>query len=85
MKKLEYSTYTTNFLNGLNLDEYLFLFWNGFSSKIKILIISAITPPNLLGILRKIAYANKKYHSGWMWIGVTIGLAEMKFSGSFEI
>jgi hypothetical protein len=24
----------------------------------------AITPPNLLGIARKIAYANKKYHSG---------------------
>jgi hypothetical protein len=24
----------------------------------------AITPPNLLGIERKIAYANKKYHSG---------------------
>lgn len=23
-----------------------------------------ITPPNLLGILRRIAYANKKYHSG---------------------
>jgi hypothetical protein len=22
------------------------------------------TPPNLLGIERKIAYANKKYHSG---------------------
>lgn len=25
---------------------------------------SAITPPSLLGIDRKIAYANKKYHSG---------------------
>jgi len=24
----------------------------------------ARTPPNLLGIERKIAYANKKYHSG---------------------
>jgi hypothetical protein len=24
----------------------------------------AITPPNLLGIERRIAYANKKYHSG---------------------
>lgn len=43
---------------------------------------NAITPPNLLGIDRKIAYANKKYHSGWMCGGVTRGLAGMKFSGS---
>jgi hypothetical protein len=26
----------------------------------------ATTPPNLLGMERKIAYANKKYHSGWI-------------------
>jgi hypothetical protein len=31
---------------------------------IKIDNTNAITPPNLLGIDRKIAYANKKYHSG---------------------
>lgn len=42
----------------------------------------AITPPILLGIDRKIAYANKKYHSGWIWTGVTIGFAGKKFSGS---
>ena len=42
----------------------------------------ATTPPSLLGIERKIAYANKKYHSGWIWTGVTIGLAGIKFSGS---
>lgn len=42
----------------------------------------ATTPPNLLGIDRKMAYANRKYHSGWIWIGVTRGLAEIKFSGS---
>lgn len=45
----------------------------------------AIIPPNLLGILRKIAYANRKYHSGWMWMGVLSGLAGIKFSGSVEI
>lgn len=45
----------------------------------------AITPPNLLGIDRKIAYANRKYHSGWMWIGVTIGFAGIKLSGSLNI
>lgn len=45
-------------------------------------ITSAITPPNLFGIERKIAYANKKYHSGWIWAGVTSGLAGIKLSGS---
>jgi hypothetical protein len=42
----------------------------------------ATTPPNLLGIERKIAYAIKKYHSGWMCTGVTRGFAGIKFSGS---
>jgi hypothetical protein len=32
--------------------------------RIKIDINSPITPPNLFGIDRKIAYANRKYHSG---------------------
>jgi len=48
-------------------------------------IAKAITPPNLLGIDRKIAYAIKKYHSGWIWTGVTKGLAGIKFSGSPNI
>jgi hypothetical protein len=33
-------------------------------NKIAIEATNAITPPNLLGIARKIAYANRKYHSG---------------------
>jgi len=45
---------------------------------------SAITPPNFLGIDRRMAYANRKYHSGWMWTGVTSGLAGLNFSGSFR-
>jgi len=53
--------------------------------KIKIDKARAITPPNLLGIARKIAYAIRKYHSGWIWIGVTRGLAGIKFSGSPKI
>lgn len=53
-------------------------------NKIRIDMASAITPPNLLGIERKMAYANKKYHSGWMWIGVTKGLAGVKLSGSLK-
>jgi hypothetical protein len=42
----------------------------------------ARTPPSLLGIERKIAYANRKYHSGCMCKGVDIGLAGIKLSGS---
>jgi len=54
---------------------------------IKIIIerANATTPPSLLGIDRKIAYAIKKYHSGWMCTGVTKGLAGIKFSGSPNI
>jgi hypothetical protein len=43
---------------------------------------SASTPPNLDGIERKITYANKKYHSGWMCNGATNGFAGLKFSTS---
>lgn len=42
----------------------------------------ARTPPSLFGMDRRIAYANRKYHSGLMWAGVTRGLAGMKLSGS---
>lgn len=42
----------------------------------------ASTPPSLLGMDRRMAYANKKYHSGLMWAGVTSGLAGVKLSGS---
>lgn len=43
---------------------------------------SARTPPSLFGIDRKIAYANRKYHSGLMCGGVTSGFAGVKLSGS---
>jgi hypothetical protein len=29
-------------------------------------ITNVITPPSLLGIDRRIAYASRKYHSGWI-------------------
>jgi hypothetical protein len=45
-------------------------------------IASAITPPSLLGIDRRIAYANRKYHSGWICTGVTRGFTGVKLSGS---
>lgn len=42
----------------------------------------ARTPPSLFGMDRRMAYANRKYHSGLIWGGVTSGLAGVKFSGS---
>jgi hypothetical protein len=45
-------------------------------------VTRASTPPSLFGMERKIAYANRKYHSGCMCKGVDIGLAGMKLSGS---
>ena len=42
----------------------------------------ATTPPSLFGIERRMAYAQRKYHSGLICTGVTNGFAGMKFSGS---
>jgi hypothetical protein len=56
----------------------------GRKYRIQILIASATTPPSLLGIERRIAYIGKKYHSGWMCVGVTSGFALIKFSGSIS-
>ena len=57
----------------------------GIINKMAIDRARAITQPNLLGIDRRIAYAKRKYHSGWMWTGVTKGLAGVKLSGSPRI
>lgn len=54
----------------------------GTSIRIRIEERRANTPPSLFGIDRKIAYANKKYHSGLICGGVTRGFAGMKLSGS---
>ena len=48
---------------------------NGSRARIRIDKIRARTPPNLLGMDRRIAYANRKYHSGLMCGGVFSGLA----------
>jgi len=53
--------------------------------KIKIAASKAITPPSLFGIDRRIAYSHRKYHSGWMCLGVIIGFASEKFSGSISM
>jgi len=55
-----------NLKNGLYFDVLILNFLNGRIIIIKIDRRRAITPPNLLGIDRRIAYANRKYHSGWI-------------------
>lgn len=47
----------------------------GMIIKIRIERTRASTPPSLLGIDRRIAYANRKYHSGLIWGGVLSGFA----------
>lgn len=47
----------------------------GIITRTRIDRIRASTPPNLLGMDRRIAYANRKYHSGLIWGGVLSGLA----------
>ena len=53
-------------------------------NKIAMDVARAITTPSLFGIDRRIAYANRKYHSGWICTGVTIGFAGVKLSGSLS-
>lgn len=57
------NTQNINFFTGLNL---LFLddFFNVRTPMITMAATIASTPPSFDGIDRKIAYANKKYHSG---------------------
>lgn len=47
----------------------------GIKIRIRIESTRARTPPSLLGIDRRIAYANRKYHSGLIWGGVLSGFA----------
>ncbi|KAF7644616.1 hypothetical protein LDENG_00218990 [Lucifuga dentata] len=54
----------------------------GMSINTRIEASRAKTPPSLLGIERRMAYAKRKYHSGLMWGGVVSGLAGLKLSGS---
>jgi len=51
-------------IEGLNFELEIVFFFDDRIDKIIILITRAITPPSLFGIARRIAYANRKYHSG---------------------
>ena len=44
-----------------------------------------ITPPSIFGIDRRIPFANRKCHSGWICTGVTSGLTGVKLSGSLKM
>ena len=58
------------------------LWRKGLRKRISTEAARANTPPSLFGIERRMAYANRKYHSGLMCGGVVSGLAGVKFSGS---
>jgi hypothetical protein len=49
----------------------------GSTAKITIAPPRAKTPRSLSGIARRIAYAKRKYHSGTICAGVTIGSASI--------
>jgi len=72
-----------NFFVILNLFDMFFFVTN--TEIIRIEAASAITPPSFDGIDRRITYANRKYHSGWMCRGAIRGLAGLKFSTSPRI
>lgn len=59
------NTQNKTFFMGLN---FLFIefFLKVKTNTTRMAATIASTPPNFDGIDRKIAYANKKYHSGWM-------------------
>lgn len=72
-----------NWVMGRNVRLRCFDVWRmGTTISTRIENKRASTPPSLFGMERRIAYANKKYHSGLMWGGVTSGLAGVKLSGS---
>lgn len=65
-----------SWLSGRNIILCCLAMWSvGIATRMRIDNKRASTPPNLLGTDRRIAYANKKYHSGLMWGGVFRGLA----------
>jgi len=77
---VEISIQYLDFFVGVNLVLLFFFVTNTAITKIE--DARATTPPNFEGIDRRITYANRKYHSGWMCTGATKGFAGLKFSTS---
>ena len=83
MRRLATRSQNRSWENGRNVMVRCLDLWrNGIRRRISTEAASASTPPSLFGIERRMAYANRKYHSGLMCGGVTSGLAGVKFSGS---
>lgn len=69
-------SHSRNWLSGRNAMLCCLDLWSiGIVAKIRMDRRRASTPPNLLGTDRRIAYANRKYHSGLICGGVFSGLA----------
>ena len=65
-----------NWLKGRNIMLHCLDVWSiGINARIRIESSRAKTPPSLLGIDHRIAYANRKYHSGLICGGVLSGFA----------
>lgn len=61
------ATIVQNISCAIGLNEYpvfVLVFENGRMNRISRAIASAITPPSLFGMERRIAYNHRKYHSG---------------------
>ena len=77
-KKSPTRNHVNCFHKGLNtLDLILLVSNHGNKAITPMADTIAITPPNLSGIALSTAYQGKKYHSGTICAGVTIGLAFM--------
>lgn len=71
-----------HWLNGQNVMLCCLHVWsNGINTKIRIEKIRAKILPSLLGLDRRTAYVNKKYHSGLMCEGVLRGLPGCSYLG----
>jgi hypothetical protein len=70
------SAQNRHWLIGRNIRLRCFVVWrSGKAARIRIDSTWATTPPSLLGMDRRIAYANRKHHSGLICGGVFRGLA----------
>ena len=70
------STQNKNWLRGRNVTLRCLDVWSiGINARIRIESNRTKTPPSFLGIDRRIAYVNRKYHSGLICSGVLSGFA----------
>lgn len=66
MTRTDASIISVSFLLGLYFIDDTFSFFMDGAVNATIDVARATTPPSFDGTDRKIAYANRKYHSGWI-------------------